>query len=185
MTTPLDQTRAEFEAHRLEKTGHVPLTWERIYKGNKREMPAEKAGLYFSEIDQAAWEAWQAAIASRAAPEMPAMPETWHVVAHVHGEPILSIGYDWLSGKELDEAEEQAVIGMAQHLLAFVGYGLPPSTFSPDDESDAADAARWRYAMDWNTKQFAVCMRDGMSWTPIKTEGPLDHAMEQAAKETT
>jgi len=72
-------------------------------------------------------------------PEYPPMPETWHVVCSVVGESILSIGYNWLSGKELSEDEEQAVIGMARHLLSFVGYGLP--TVAADDwaqqEADA------------------------------------------------
>ena len=46
--------------------------------------------------------------------------------------------------------------------------------------AEAADAARWRYAMDWQTKGFAVCRRvteaEGC-WTPIKTTGPIDAAM--------
>lgn len=79
--------------------------------------------------------------AAPGAPESTPMPETWHVTAHVHGEPILSIGYNWLSGKgELSEEETAAVIGMAQHLLSFVGYGLPPSSFDPDAD-DATPAA--------------------------------------------
>lgn len=44
---------------------------------------------------------------------------------------------------------------------------------------DVKDADRWRYAMDWSNKEFAVCKRQGMSWTPIKTSGPLDHARAQ------
>lgn len=45
------------------------------------------------------------------------------------------------------------------------------------EPADALDAARWRYAMDWDNKEFAVCKRQDMSWAPIKTSGPLDHAM--------
>ena len=44
---------------------------------------------------------------------------------------------------------------------------------------DREDAVRWRYAMDWGTKGFAVCQRvDGIGecWEPIKTNGPIDHA---------
>lgn len=75
------------------------------------------------------------------APQNPPMPETWHVDVHVHGEKILSIGYDWLSGKgDLTESEEQAVVGMAQHLLSFVGYGLPQSGFDPDADEQAPAA---------------------------------------------
>lgn len=42
------------------------------------------------------------------------------------------------------------------------------------------DAARWQYAMDWNTTQFAVCFLDGMGWTPINNDGPIDQAMVAA-----
>ena len=83
------------------------------------------------------------AAAPAVAAARPAMPETWHVVAHIKGEPVLSIGYDWVSGRELASEEEHAIVGMAQHLLSFVGYGLPPSDFNPDDAAHQAqpDAA--------------------------------------------
>lgn len=43
-------------------------------------------------------------------------------------------------------------------------------------QQDALDAARWNCAMDWkNQKEFAVCKREGMHWTPINTSVPLDH----------
>lgn len=47
---------------------------------------------------------------------------------------------------------------------------------------DAVDAQRWRYAMDWGTKDFAVCMRvgaTGVCWEPIKTDGLIDAAMRK------
>ena len=52
-------------------------------------------------------------------------------------------------------------------------------------ERDAAlaDAERWRYAMDWNTTEFAVCKRVGGTWgcwEPIKTSGPLDVARKES-----
>ena len=75
------------------------------------------------------------------APEHPPMPETWAVVASIEGQDVVCISSSALSGKgELTESEEQAVIGMAQHLLAFVGYGLPPCDFDPDDEPAPAPA---------------------------------------------
>lgn len=59
-------------------------------------------------------------------------------MASVNGQDILCITNDALAGSgEPSQAEEQAIIGMAQHLLAFVGYGMPPCDFDPDD------AARW------------------------------------------
>ena len=75
-------------------------------------------------------------VAPKAAPDHPPMPENWGVVVSVNSENILCIGQDYLHGKrELSEAEELAIVGMAQHLLAFVGYGLPPSIFDPDDDA--------------------------------------------------
>jgi len=52
------------------------------------------------------------------------------------------------------------------------------------DERDKVDAERWRYAMDWDTKGFAVCMRvgkTGQCWEPIKTDGPIDAAIAARA----
>lgn len=80
----------------------------------------------------------------RTAPlDNPPMPEHWGVVVSVNGDNILCIGESYLHGKrELNEAEENAVIGVAQHLLAFVGYGLPPSSFDPDaDEASPQSCA--------------------------------------------
>ena len=81
--------------------------------------------------------------APSAAPNNPPMPEHWGVVVSVNGDNILCIGESYLHGKrELNEAEESAVIGVAQHLLAFVGYGLPPSSFDPDADDAARTAAQ-------------------------------------------
>ncbi|MXN29193.1 hypothetical protein [Delftia sp. CH05] len=71
------------------------------------------------------------------APEHPPMPETWAVVASIEGQDVVCISSNALCGKgELTESEEQAVIGMARHLLAFAGYGLSPCDFDPDAEPD-------------------------------------------------
>lgn len=78
-------SRARFEAHRLEKTGRTPRTWGAgTYSGD--EVPARLQGKYVEPIEQAAWEAWQAAIASMAAPEgwvlVPPTPtEEMHIAA--------------------------------------------------------------------------------------------------------
>ena len=86
--------------------------------------------------------AMRALSSAKVPPAYPAMPENWGVVASVNGENILCIGDSYLHGKrELSDAEEQAIVGMAQHLLAFVGYGLPPSSFDPDaDEAPQQEA---------------------------------------------
>lgn len=108
------------------------------------------------------------------ATEFPNMPETWHVSAHVLGQPILTIGYDWLAGKgELSDAETQAVIGMAQHLLAFVGYGLPPSNFDPDaDDTEATHPSPPEGMAGWTkaAKQLPPC-GDDQDFIGINTAG--------------
>ncbi|WP_416406556.1 hypothetical protein RCH27_08860 [Paracidovorax citrulli] len=78
--------------------------------------------------------AWNRRATISAPPQYPPMPEHWAVVASVNGQDILCITNDALAGSgELSGEEEQAVIGMAQHLLAFVGYGMPPCDFDPDE----------------------------------------------------
>ena len=97
---------------------------------------------YAGGFAQTAWEAWRGRGAAPAleaptavAPLHPPMPENWAVVAAIEGQDILCISSNALSGKgELTESEEQAVIGMARHLLAFAGYGLSPCDFDPDAE---------------------------------------------------
>ncbi len=69
------------------------------------------------------------------------MPDFWSVDVHVDAERLVSIGHNWLSGKELAQAEERAIIGAAQHLLAFVGFGLPRPDFDPDADEAAAHGA--------------------------------------------
>lgn len=60
---PALDSRARFEAHRLEETGRTPRTWGAgTFSGD--EVPARLQGKYVEPIEQAAWEAWQAAIAS-------------------------------------------------------------------------------------------------------------------------
>lgn len=60
---PALDSRARFEAHRLEKTGRRPRTWGAgTFSGD--EVPPRLQGKYVEPIEQAAWEAWQAAIAS-------------------------------------------------------------------------------------------------------------------------
>ena len=56
-----------------------------------------------------------------------------------------------------------------------------PEQVVPEDVR--RDADRWRYAMDWGTKGFAVCKRvgnTGTCWEPIKTAGPIDAAIDAA-----
>ncbi len=74
-------------------------------------------------------------IAANVAPESQSigMPQYWSVTVNVNGQDIVSIGHDWLSGsRPLGNEDERTIIGAAQHLLSFVGYGLPPSDFDPD-----------------------------------------------------
>ncbi|MCP3024613.1 hypothetical protein [Cupriavidus basilensis] len=59
-----------------------------------------------------------------------AMGENWSVRVEQDGRTILTISDQHLSGEE--GADESLIVGAAQHLLAFIGYGLPPSDFDPD-----------------------------------------------------
>lgn len=70
------------------------------------------------------------------------MHEMWSVSVKADGEDIVQIGHSWLSGKSnITDMDERTIIGAAEHLLGFVGYGLPPSSFSPEPEDQASDGA--------------------------------------------
>lgn len=99
--------------------------------------------------------------ARASAPETPTMGDGWCVTVERWGDKVLSISDQHYSGRELDEADEALIIGAAQHLLSFVGYGLPPSRFDPDEAraSDAEDAARYRL------------LRRGQQWSVINGIG--------------
>lgn len=76
------------------------------------------------------------------------MPQYWSVSISVDGSDIVSIGHNWLSGsRPLEERDEQTILGAAQHLLSFIGYGLPPSSFHPYD--DAAPVVPAPVAIAW------------------------------------
>jgi hypothetical protein len=80
---------------------------------------------------------------AKAAPSEPvAMPPYWQVEVQTDSRTVVSIGHDWLSGNgEPDEADERTILGAAQHLLAFIGYGLPPCNFDPDAAAPPPPAA--------------------------------------------
>lgn len=74
-------------------------------------------------------------------PKDVSMPQYWSVDVFSDGAKIVSIGNDWLSGERpLDEIDERTIIGAAQHLLSFVGYGLPPTSFDPDAQAEPVQA---------------------------------------------
>lgn len=68
----------------------------------------------------------------------------------------------------------------ADELEAALSQPTTVQRAEPAPASDTADAARWRFAMNWGTKDFAVCYRDENAWVPIKTNGPIDTAIEIA-----
>ena len=119
-----------------------PVCWIRFCSDGSTEGPIMHSQICEARKTSGAWTPLYAGAAPAAvAPEHPPMPDTWAVVASIEGQDVVCISSSALSGKgELTESEEQAVIGMAQHLLAFVGYGLPPCDFDPDDEPAAAPA---------------------------------------------
>lgn len=67
--------------------------------------------------------------------EQVTMPPYWSVEVCADGESLVSIGENWLSGERpLEQADERTILGAAQHLLSFIGHGLPVSNFNPDDD---------------------------------------------------
>lgn len=68
--------------------------------------------------------------------EAPAMPADWSVTVQVDGETVATIGHDWISSAT--DFDEDVILGAAKHLLSFIGYGLPPLDFNPDDDGGAA-----------------------------------------------
>lgn len=128
-TTPgLEAERAAFEA--LPEFVADPGLLQRQLDGSS---------YIYTHVD-GMWVGWQAArrAPAPAPPQYPPMPEHWAVVASVNGHDILCISDNALTGGgEPSDEEAQAIIGMAQHLLAFVGYGMPPCDFDPDDTAPA------------------------------------------------
>lgn len=133
-TPPKDQAPEALRTH-----------FEALASDPSFKLSRSRRGTYVNPAVARDWK-WFQLGASHARPPAPpdttAMPEHWHVVVSVNGDNILCIGADYLHGKrELSEAEENAIIGAAQHLLAFVGYGLPPSSFDPDSDDEPAAPA--------------------------------------------
>ena len=88
------------------------------------------------------------------------MPQHWSVSVNVDGSDIVSIGHNWLSGsRPLEERDEQTILGAAQHLLSFIGYGLPASSFDPD--KCAAPVVSAPVASEWMPIESAP--KDGRS----------------------
>lgn len=119
-------------------------------------------------------------------------------------KPLPHGQYDSVYGQELIDAshtgEAEPVKLLAATMVEVVGTGwaepLTPRRYldagtvlyaTPSAATPAApgekvtDGTRWRFAMDWGTKDFAVCYRDGNAWVPIKTNGPIDAALSNPA----
>lgn len=119
------------------------------------------------------------------------MPEHWSVVVNIGGkdDPLLTIGHNWLSGaREPTEADTQAIIGAAQHLLAFVGYGLPPTSFDPDEAAPPAQEARLnpdmpvqelRLHMGELTSDEVLVARSAIRWANSQKEARVPLSDEQ------
>ncbi|MGE8449684.1 MAG: hypothetical protein ACN6OP_03465 [Pseudomonadales bacterium] len=102
-----------------------------------------------------------------------AMGENWSVRVEQDGRTILTISDQHLSGEE--GADENLIVGAARHLLAFVGYGLPPSNFDPDSrelvtaeqpciEGHPDDAAVNRFAAAMKAKMAASRVKGRRGW---------------------
>lgn len=53
----------------------------------------------------------------------------WRVSVETSGELIVAIEPEMLAGRELSEADEDAIRTAAHHLLAFIGDALPEEAF--------------------------------------------------------
>lgn len=94
----------------------------------------EQANLQHITEDGERQDAW-----ASASKELASMPQYWSVAVNVDGSDIVSIGHNWLSGnRPLESNDEQTILGAAQHLLSFIGYGMPKSSFDPDDAAAPA-----------------------------------------------
>lgn len=51
----------------------------------------------------------------------------WRVSVETSGEQIVAIESDMLAGREISEADEDAIRTAAHHLLAFIGDPSPPT----------------------------------------------------------
>lgn len=76
------------------------------------------------------------------AEEFPDMGHGWCVAVERDGELELSISEDGVCGK--GAPDEALIVGAAKHLLAFVGYGLPPCSFDPDAATPPTPAREGR-----------------------------------------
>lgn len=118
------------------------LTEEEIWFIASDGMRSADGGIYQSSGIEFARAVEQAILAKLQAtqaepPKDVSMPQYWSVDVFSDGTKIVSIGNDWLSGeRQLDEIDERTIIGAAQHLLSFVGYGLPPTSFDPDAQAE-------------------------------------------------
>lgn len=54
------------------------------------------------------------------------MSDHWAVTVSRNGEEIVTIESECLAGREISEADEEAIRTAAHHLLAFIGDGAPP-----------------------------------------------------------
>ena len=151
--TPDKQNADEWQSAVFTLMGHAAG----LYAEGKHDMPAWCYGLaekiarahlddaHGDRVQQVAAQqramhgepADSAPIAAQAAPTEPVtMPSHWSVSVTADGDTLVSIGNDWLSGsRALEQYDERVIIGAAQHLLSFVGYGLPPCNFDPDADN--------------------------------------------------
>jgi hypothetical protein len=101
------------------------------------------------------------------------------------GEPNAWLRSDGLKAMPADEKDAWIRAGKPSIVDDYTIplYTTPPAAVAPVALTDEqrANAARWEFAMDWGTKDFAVCKRvgdTGQCWAPIKSSGPIDAAIE-------
>lgn len=51
--------------------------------------------------------------------------EYWQVIVEANAERVITIGWNWVGGRELSDEDEATIRKAAHHLLAFIGDRVP------------------------------------------------------------
>lgn len=129
--TPLHAAiHTEYRGKKVATTNHVTISRERV------------SGRFIRQGDETvpySIVVWAQQDQLAQPPEFPPMPEGWHVTVGLFGDTRLTISENGYGGAVLSDADDDLIAGAARHLLSFIGYGLPPSAFDPEDSAPPPD----------------------------------------------
>jgi len=63
--------------------------------------------------------------------------EYWQVIVEANAENILTIGWNWVGGRELSDDDEATIRKCAHHLLAFIGDPIPGDRASVSERGES------------------------------------------------